>query len=178
MQPSFPPFSLSTTSLGILLYCHHPHTLSCFLLLNVVAHFLQTFEDLIEFKPSFAQVAKVVELLESDYLPVAHEMLTIKEMSQFRDVYHDEVAQIPPAKDDGANDNIGKFNKLPPYEDPFDSEPPLRPFYPDDIFESDEPPISMYRGMRSFLRGYRERNRKDESDPTYHMRSLEYSQVS
>ena len=135
---------------------------------------LQTFEDLIDCKPSYAQVAKVVEMLESDHLPVAHEMLTIKEMSQFRDRYHDEVAQIAPAKDDGANDNMGPYNKLPPYEDPFDAEPPLRPFYPDNIFEHDEPPVSMYRGLHSMLR---HRDRRDESDPAHHMRSFEYSQV-
>lgn len=136
--------------------------------------FLQTFDDLIDYKPSFAEVAHVVEMLESDYLPLAHEMLTIKEMSQFRDIYHDEVAQIAPAKDDGANDNMGRYNKLPPYPDPFDDEPPLRPFYPDEIFEMDEPPVNMYRGMHSLLR---HRDRRDESDPAHHMRSFEYSQV-
>ena len=114
-------------------------------------------------------------MLESDYLPVANEMLTIKEMSQFRDVYHDAVAEIAPAKDDGANDNMGRYNKLPPYRDPFDEEPPLRPFYPDDIFEMDEPPLNMYRGMHSLLR--HRSDRRDESDPAHHMRSFEYSQV-
>lgn len=113
-------------------------------------------------------------MLESDYLPVANEMLTIKEMSQFRDVYHDEVAQIAPAKDDGANDNMGPYNKHPPYEDPFDVEPPLRPFYPDDIFNADEPPINLYRGIHSM---FRHRDRRDESDPGHHMRAMEYSQV-
>ena len=132
---------------------------------------MQRFEDLINYSPSYSQVARVVEHLESVHPYLSHEPLTIKEKSHFRDVYTDKTEKIPPAKEDVTleDDLNGHFKRDPPYPDPYDREEPLRIQFPFDL--DDDPPFGLLHPFPNLARRHR-----DMPGSLMHLRLLEHSQ--
>ena len=94
-------------------------------------------------------------------------------MSQFREVYNDETSKIFPAKEDGTRsaELDGPFNKEAPYPDPFDEEPHVNDHKPWQLRELD---TIRFRNLRS--RAGQWRDRREESDPIYDLRSLDFQQ--
>ena len=138
----------------------------------------QTFDDLVYFRPTYQQVAEVVQYLESNFPHLAQEPLSIKEMSRFRNVYHDPMSDIAPAKDatpaDGLGPSVdeGPYKKEAPHPDPYDIEDPIHsPLLREFPASLEDAPLSLIRTLSGFLR-----HRREESDPLAHMRSLEQIQ--
>ena len=87
-------------------------------------YIFQRFEDLINYSPDYGQVAKVVELMEVTHPHLSHEPLTIREKTQFRDIYTDETDKIPAATGEFNLDEEleGNFRKEAPFPDPYHEE--------------------------------------------------------
>ncbi len=128
---------------------------------------MQRFDDLIGFCPDYSQVAKVLELLESSHPHLSHEPLTIRERSQFREVYTDETDKIPAATGEYDIDEEleGNFRKEAPFPDPY---------YEDD---STHIPPSMDSEDNPFSGGLMTlRRRREFPDAIMQLRFLEHSQ--
>ena len=137
----------------------HYYTQFCFL--------LQTFNDLINFKPTFSKVAEIVQYLESIYPHIAQEPLSIKDTSEFHEVYTDETTNIAPARDDKEEQaiNESKFREYAPYTDPYYVED-TRAMY--DVMH----PADNYEKYAKIMR-----ERGDELDaPAFHLKHLERNQ--
>ena len=123
-------------------------------------------------------MAEVVQYLEGDFPHLAQEPLSIKEMSRFRSVYHDQTLDIPPAKDisqiDGLGPSVdeGPYKTEAPYTDPYDLEEPIHsPIFRDFPPSLEDAPLSLIRTLSGYLR-----HRREESDPVSHLSSLEHLQ--
>lgn len=130
---------------------------------------MQTFKDLIHFSPTFPQVAAVMHYLVSIYPHLAWEPLSIKDLPRFQEVYVDETAKVPPAKDSSEAKNLSpsKFRPEAPYTDPFDAEDPLPSKHNHGDIPDDYHPYS----LQHMLEVARERS-TDILEPTFHLRSL------
>ncbi len=149
------------------------------------SYYLQTFEDLVHFKPTYSQVAKVIQSLESSHPHLSLEPLAIRDTSEFCDVYVDTTSDISPIKEEEEEEEEEeegreeRFRTAPPYEEPYEIEPPLKnrrdraspdiPVYPEGITDSPE-------GLDVFMRLMRRKRDHFLESPTSTLKTLEAQQ--
>lgn len=140
---------------------------------SIFSGLLQTFKDLVDFSPSFSQVAAVFQRLVSLHPHLAWEPLSIRDLPEFQAVYVDKIAEISPAKED-SNDarhvSKSKFRRDPPYQDPFDTVEPI----PSNIsikIPDDYDPVPLAYLIRTLRQ-----SKEDILEPTIHLRSLAHDQ--
>ena len=123
--------------------------------------------------PTYGQVAEVVQCLETACPHLSQEPLSIKEMSLFREAYQDPNSGIAPVKDELGDDSSleGPYKREPPYSDPYDKEEPIRSSLSRDLPNLDDAPLGLLRTLSGLLR-----HRKEDMNPSLHLRSLERSQ--
>lgn len=126
----------------------------------------QRFEDLIEFSPTYDQVAKVLEFMESAHSYLCQEPLTIREKHQFRNLYTDEMEKVPAATGEYNIDEDleGDFRKEAPFPDPYHEEDVVH--IPASI-DFDDHPLGALMNMR---------RRREFPDALIQLRFLEHSQ--
>lgn len=119
-----------------------------------------------------------MQYLETAFPHLSQEPLSIKEMSQFRAVYQEVSVPTIPAKEetsDSGDDLLdSRYRKEQPYPDPYEEEEPLRPLPPHELPGFNDPELSELSLLRT-LSGLL-RHRREEADPTMHLRSLEHCQ--
>lgn len=133
----------------------------------------QSFKDLINFSPTFPQVAAVVQCMVSAHPHLATERLSIKDLPDFQAVYIDETAKVVPAKDSSEETfvQVGRFRNDAPYEDPFDTEEPI-PSTLDILPIPDDYEPTTLKVLTNMMRERRE----DVKEPTLHLRSIAHIQ--